>query len=65
MMLQFTSFDQRQMFQRPIKHCQTLPAGKTRLVPNAIDIGVLLIERTSKCTARCVVACVRGYRMVM
>jgi hypothetical protein len=29
MMLQFTSFDQGQMFQCPIKHRQTVPASKT------------------------------------
>jgi hypothetical protein len=60
MTLQFTSVNRRQVFQCAIEDRQTIPASETRLVPDSIDVGVLLVERAAKCPACRLIACVSG-----
>ena len=60
MMLQFASFNRRQVLQCAIEDRQTITAGETRLIPNSIDADVLLVERAAKRTARGLIACVSG-----
>jgi hypothetical protein len=60
MTFQFTSVCRRYIFKCPIEDRQAVAARETRLVPNSIDVGVLLVERAAKCTARRLIACVSG-----
>ena len=58
MTFQVTRVCRHQIFKCPIEDRQAVAARETRLVPNSIDVGVLLVERVAKCTARRLIACV-------